>query len=200
MILIMGPSGSGKTTVAKELDKLGCYIVPTYTTRGPRPDDAYTICVYDDTFRRLLNNKRFISHATFHAKFGDVSYGIPVEEYLQNVKSYATFPVVIISAYEYVDDIVEYAKMCKGDPVFKVYLDVDIDTIVKKSLGDSKRGQANIDLYSRVERDSLKNEKLKHYADFVVNNRGMQKSPYDIACDIVLEYQNFLTKKMQGGI
>ena len=172
IILLMGPSGSGKTTTCKELEKYGAIIVPTYTTRKPRPDDAYTECISEDKFKRMIKDDEFVSFAMFHATFGDVYYGIPKIKNMNKFKKY-----IIIGAYEYYDDIIGYY----GRSVYSVFVDVDIDTIIKKSMGDESRGESNSDLRSRLERDREKNIELARKSDLLIDNEGMWMSPRSVA-------------------
>jgi guanylate kinase len=41
IICLIGQSGSGKTTIAKELEKIGYYILQSYTTREPRSENEW---------------------------------------------------------------------------------------------------------------------------------------------------------------
>ena len=41
IVCLVGPSGSGKTTLAKELEKRGCNVIHSYTTRPPRSEDEW---------------------------------------------------------------------------------------------------------------------------------------------------------------
>lgn len=50
VINIVGASGSGKTTVAKELEKMGCNIIQSYTTRPQREDGEWGHTFIEDCF------------------------------------------------------------------------------------------------------------------------------------------------------
>ena len=199
MILIMGPSGSGKTTVSKELEKINCYIVPTYTTRLPRPSDDFTVCLNRDDFYKLLMKNAFIAYHSFDSKIGRVSYGIPTIEYENNRRPLSNFPPVIIATYEYMNDIIKYAKNHGDEPVFKVYLNVDRYTIIRKSSSDKSRGDSNIDLLNRLERDKDKNDKLLEMADLVIDNYRMKIPPQKIADTILTKYREYLNDLIKGG-
>lgn len=172
IILLMGPTGSGKTTTCKELEEYGAKIIPTYTTRKPRPNDAYTKCIDENRFKDMIRRDKFVSHAVFHATFGDVYYGIPKIKNMDKYKKY-----VIIGAYEYFDDIIKYY----GEDVYSVFIDVDDETIIEKSMNDESRGGSNKDLKDRLERDRGKNIELARKADLLVYNEKMWVSPKGLA-------------------
>lgn len=174
----MGPSGSGKTTICKELDKKGCNIIPTYTTRGPRPHDDYTICISKEEFDRKVKDGEFISYSSFDAPRlgGTLYYGIPM------IKDDKDSLNVIICAYEYYEDIIKFA----GEDAVSIYIDVDYDTIIEKSGMDINRGKSVNDLMDRLERDREKNERLKNVADFPIYNYKMQLDAYK--CSLLVLY------------
>ena len=172
IILLMGPTGSGKTTTCKELEEYGAEIVPTYTTRKPRPNDDYTECIDESIFKDMIRKDKFVSHAVFHATFGDVYYGIPKIKYMDKYKKY-----VIIGAYEYFDDIMNYY----GENVHSVFIDVDDETIIEKSMNDETRGDSNKDLKDRLERDREKNIELARKSDLLVDNEKMWITPRGLA-------------------
>lgn len=173
----MGPSGSGKTTICRELDKKGCNIIPTYTTREPRPHDDYTICISKEEFDRKIKDGEFISYSNFNAPRigGTLYYGIPT---IRDDKDSLN---VIICAYEYYEDIVKFA----GEDVVSIYIDVDYDTIIEKSGMDINRGKSVNDLMDRLERDREKNEKLKKVSDYVLCNKGMSLDGYTLSIIVI---------------
>lgn len=180
MIIITGNSGSGKTTVAKSLETLNCNIIPTYSTRNPRPNDDYTVCISEDEFKVMINDNKFMAHSSFDSKLGKLYYGIP------NVKQNNKINVVI-AVYEYIEDIIKYAKSI-NEPILKVFIDVDDETIINTSMKDSGRGESNKDIKNRLERDRKKNLELKVDADVCINNHGMKLEPMRIASIILTTY------------
>lgn len=184
MILISGASGSGKTTVTKELEKLGYSIIPTYTTRPPRPNDYGTICIEPSEFEYMLTHNKFISYHIFNSVMGEVAYGVPVSE---NPDSYSNS--VIILAKEYLEDIIHYITHYTEDRTFLAYINVDNDTIIKNSMEDAERGLANTDLQNRLDRDKDKNNSLKNIADMVIDNSNFKLSPMEIANMISAYYR-----------
>lgn len=178
VVLIMGPSGSGKTTICRELDKKGCNIIPTYTTREPRPHDDYTVCISKEEFDRKIKDGEFISYSSFNAPRigGTLYYGIPM------IKDDKDSLNVIICAYEYYEDIIKFA----GEDVVSIYIDVDDETIIEKSSMDINRGKSINDLMNRLERDREKNEKLKEMSDYIIRNEDMTIDGY--TCSIFVIY------------
>lgn len=176
MLLIAGPSGAGKTTVLKYLEELGFDIVDTYSTRPPRPDDAYTTCITQEEFDQMVDNEEFISTATFDAKFGKVHYGIK--------KVDCTPFNTLVIAKEYYNDIMKQYK----DIAYLVYLNVDKETIIETSMKQEDRGLSNTDLLDRLARDAKKNQFMKNHAELIINNRGFHLSPIEIAEQIHIGY------------
>lgn len=185
MILLAGPTGSGKTTIAKSLEKLGYNIIPTYTTREPRPDDAFTECISEKDFKSMLSMNKFISSHTFTASFGNVSYGIPKVPERDSNNS------VAIIAYEYFEDFKRYLRTI-DDSIFLVYLHVPDNIIISRSMSNDSRGESNKDLLFRLERDYHKNQVLKEKANLLISN----SEPGFVAKNISKEYQNFLNKHL----
>lgn len=187
MILIAGASGAGKSTVAKELEAMNYSIIPTYTTRKPRPNDDGTICISDSEFERMLVSNSFMSYHVFGSMMGKVAYGIPIEEYQHNPNK-----SVIVLAKEYLDDIKHYVANYAEDEIFLVYIDVNDDTIIRTSIGDSGRGLSNTDLQARLVRDRDKNESLKKLANLVIENNDFRLLPYEVAAIISSFYEEFI--------
>ena len=185
MILLAGPTGSGKTTIAKSLEKLGYNIIPTYTTREPRPNDAFTECITFDEFKSMLSMNKFVAGHTFKASFGNVSYGIP------KVPEEDSSNSVVIIAYEYFEDLKKYLRII-DDTIFLVYLHVPDNIIISRSMTDDSRGESNKDLLFRLERDYHKNQVLREKANLLISN----SEPGFVAKNISREYQNFLNKRL----
>lgn len=189
MILIAGSSGSGKTTATKELEKMGYTIVPTYTTRKPRPNDSGTLCISETQFEYMLTHDKFMSYHIFDSKMGPVAYGIPIEEYEQSSDR-----SIIVLAKEYYEDICHYVKNYTEDDIFLVYIDVDDKSIISRSMNDTGRGLSNTDLIDRLERDREKNQSLKNQSSLIVANLEYGMTPSEIANIISGEY-----KKIKEG-
>lgn len=183
MILLAGNSGSGKTTVASELENMGYTIVPTYTTRVPRPEDKGTICISETQFEYMQSHNKFMSCHMFNSKMGPVAYGIPIEEYEQVLEK-----GVIIVSLEYYEGICRYVSRYTMDFPFLVYLDVDDLSIMENSLNDANREFSRNDLISRLERDREKNHHLKSISSLVIHNTGFRLSPSEIASIIRDQY------------
>lgn len=184
MILISGSSGSGKTSVTKELEKLGYSIIPTYTTREPRPDDYGTICISTNEFEYMLTHDKFISYHIFNSAMGEVAYGVPI---IDNPDEYSNS--VIILAKEYLEDIIYHINHFTEDQTFLAYINVDNDTIIRTSMGDEYRGLSNTDLQDRLERDTTKNTSLMSMADIVIDNNNFKLSPLEVAIIISNNYR-----------
>ena len=190
MILLAGSSGSGKTTVANQLEEMGYSVIPTYTTRKPRPNDSGTMCISEIQFEYMLTHDKFMSYHIFDSKMGPVAYGIPIEEYEKTPDN-----AVIVLAKEYYEDICHYVKNYTEDNVFMVYIDVDDESIIKRSMSDNGRGLSNTDLVDRLERDREKNHYLETKSSLIIANAEYAMTPLEIAGIIDKEY-----KKVKEGI
>ena len=188
LYLLMGPSGSGKTTTCKELEKRGFTIVPTYTTRKPRPVDDYTVCISEEKFLSLKENREFISTATYASKMGEVSYGIP-RITMEKERAY-----VIVCAEEYYWDIVFHCDRINY-PKVRIFLDVDDDTILAMSEKDQTRAEANIDVSDRLKRDREKHTFLRAHSDLIICNHKMEKTPEEITEKIIQLTRNLATQE-----
>ena len=184
MIIISGATGSGKTTVAKELDEIGFTVIPTFTTRPPRENDDYTVCVSEEQFRSIDRAALFMATGTFNSKMGQVSYGIPIEPYLTRHSE-----AVAILVQEYMDDTIKYISENTDDMLLRVYLEVDEETLINNSMKDNSRGKSNLDLKDRIARDREKNKVLRDQADIIIVNDDFLLSPKEIAEIIIDEYK-----------
>lgn len=199
MILLSGASGCGKTTTAKCLESIGCSIVPTYTTRKLRDNDLYTISVSNDEFNDMVKHKKFMSHVGYNTKNGKVRYGIPVLEYKKGKYKSIVKPMVIINAYEYTNDIIDYIRRYEYDPIFKVFIDVDYSTIVDVVIKDENRLSTNNDLKDRLKRDDYKMRELKDKANLIIDNSSMKLSPDEMSNIIIREYTKYIDRMVTEG-
>ena len=73
MIVLSSPSGAGKTTLVKMLSKMDNFEISiSHTTRQPRPDEVNNkdyYFVYEDEFKRLINNEEFLEYAKVFSNF-----------------------------------------------------------------------------------------------------------------------------------
>lgn len=187
MILLAGDSGSGKTAALYALEKLGYSVIPTYSTRQPRPKDKGTICISETEFQGMLMCDRFVSYHIFDSKMGKVAYGISLTEYEDNLED-----SVLVLAKEYFDDIVHYLTRYTTDKPFLVYLDVDERSIIGKAYNHPNRKTSNVDLLDRLNRDREKNNYLKSMANLVVDNKEFHLSKYEVANIIETSYKKFI--------
>lgn len=190
MILLAGQSGSGKTAALYALEKLGYSVIPTYSTRKPRPKDKGTICISESEFQGMLMRDRFVSYHVFDSKMGKVAYGISLTEYEDVLED-----SVLVLAKEYFDDIVSYLSRRTTDKPFLVYLDVDENSIIGKAYNHPNRKTSNVDLLDRLERDRSKNNYLKSMANLVIDNREFHLSKYEVADTIEKKYRDFIDEK-----
>lgn len=185
MLLITGPSGSGKTTTAKALNQHGYKIIPTYTTREPREDDAFSVSISSKQFADAVRRGSFLTHTTVHTIFGPWSYGMRLCDFTVPYEH-----IVAICVYEYIADFQFMMRICRGDKLFITYLDVDDETILRNTrLG--KRGNADADNQDRLIRDRDKEEKTKALANLVIDNHGLRKSVEEVVAEILNAYNKF---------
>lgn len=190
MIILSGATGSGKTTVAKELDEIGFTIIPTFTTRPPRENDDYTVCVSEEQFRSIDRAALFMATGTFDSKMGKISYGIPIEPYLTRHSE-----SVAILVQEYMDDTIKYVTENTNDTLLRVYIEVDEETLIERSMKDDSRGKSNTDLKDRIIRDREKNNLLRDQADLIIVNDGFTMSPKEVAACIIDDYKRLRKRK-----
>ena len=73
MIVLSSPSGAGKTTLVKMLSKMDNFEISiSHTTRQPRSDEVNNkdyYFVYEDEFKRLINNEEFLEYAKVFSNF-----------------------------------------------------------------------------------------------------------------------------------
>ena len=73
MIVLSSPSGAGKTTLVKMLSKIDNYEISiSHTTRQPRNNEENNkdyYFVYEDEFKRLINNQEFLEYAKVFNNF-----------------------------------------------------------------------------------------------------------------------------------
>lgn len=190
MILITGDSGSGKTGALYALEEIGYNVIPTYTTRQPRPKDKGTICISETEFQGMIMKNMFVSFHTFNSKMGKLSYGISLVDHEDILENSA---VIIVK--EYYNDIIHHLRRRSLDVPYIVYIDVDEDSIIEKAGNSPNRGSSVIDLPSRLKRDREKNDYLKSIANLVVDNRNFKLGKYDVANIISTGYKSFLYGK-----
>lgn len=189
MLLITGQSGSGKTTTAKALNQQGYKIIPTYTTREPREDDAFSVSISPEQFADAVRQGSFLTHTTVHTIFGPWSYGMRLCDFTVPYEH-----IVAICVYEYIADFQFMMRVRRDDKLFIVYLDVDDETILRNA-NRNKRGNADADNRDRLIRDHDKEEKTKALADLVIDNHGLKKSVNEIATEILNAYNKFYGKE-----
>ena len=85
IICLVGPSGSGKTTLAIELEKRGCNVIHSYTTRPPRSEDewGHTFVAPGSTTIMYVNDVGFAgkSRMIAHQQLYDYHYWATSEQY-----------------------------------------------------------------------------------------------------------------------
>ena len=73
MIVLSSPSGAGKTTLVKMLSKIDNYEISiSHTTRQPRLNEENNkdyYFVYEEEFKRLINNQEFLEYAKVFNNF-----------------------------------------------------------------------------------------------------------------------------------
>lgn len=190
MLLITGPSGSGKTTTAKAISRLGYKIIPTYTTRAPREDDAFSVSISPEQFADAVRRGSFLTYTTVQTIFGPWSYGMRLCDFTVPYEH-----IVAICVYEYLADFNFMMRVHNNDKLFIVYLDVDDATILKLAR-KGKRGEADADNKDRIIRDHIKDEKTKNAANLVIENHGMKKSVDQIVTEILTAYNKFYGKEV----
>jgi guanylate kinase len=191
MIILVGPTGSGKTSTLKALCEInGMVPLYTFTTRPPRGDDDFgTYCVLPEQFESMLEHNEFISHASFDATFGKVSYGIKKMSNGDNIRN-----VVVVGTYEYMKDLLQYGYDNDGAP-FIVYFHMSDEDIISKYEETIGRADARADAIARLERDRKKNNELETMAHMTIKNPGYKDTPKKIARDIITAYQKFTQGK-----
>lgn len=193
MILIAGDSGSGKTSALYRLENMGYTIIPTHSTRQPRPKDKGTICISESDFQEMLLRGYFVSYHVFNSKMGKVAYGISLTEYEDILQD-----SVLVIAKEYFDDISSYLSRHTADKPYLVYLDVDEKSIIDKVYNNPNRETSNIDLLDRLNRDRGKNDYLKSIANLVIDNRGFHLSKDEVVNIIEKTYREFINGKEES--
>ena len=184
MILIFGPSGSGKTALAKEMERCGYFVIPTYTTRPIRENDFFTEHISESEMNRLINEKQTISDVTYDTEYGRVSYCIKNDDC-------GKYNSVLIANMKFYEDI------CKVDPdliSYKVFLDVDYNTIINNKVN---RGITDIDTKKRLERDAKDMEVLKSESNLVIQNHGFKMSPSQLVSEIVSKIIDYYFKDLE---
>lgn len=189
MLLLTGPSGSGKTTIAAALHEQGYKVIPTYTTREQREDDKFSVSISPKQFADAVRRGSFLTHTTVHTIFGPWSYGMRLCDFTVPYEH-----IVAVCVQEYISDFQFMLRIDKKDKLFIAYLDVDDETILQTSyLG--KRGDADKDIQSRINRDRIKNEKTKSIANLVIDNHGFRKSVNEVTTEILKAYSSFYGKE-----
>lgn len=166
MIVILGASASGKTTVANEImNTYKLKKIVTYTTREPRNGevdgvDYHFISV--EQFRKL-KNENFFAETGYYRGW---HYGTPAKECTED-KILVVTPAGLRQLNNRIDlDILSfYIDVPRKDRLIKMLQrDNDIDECCRRSLSD-------VGMF-----DCIENE-----VDFVIDNKGYEKSPKEIA-------------------
>jgi guanylate kinase len=190
MIVITGPTGAGKTSVLEALYKKKIVPLYTYTTRPARENgnDFGTISISTEEFDTMLEDGEFIAYAIYHAIFGDVSYGIRKAPDEVDVTKTA-----VIGTYEYINGISLHA-MHHDNGTYIVYLDMSDEDILNKYEESCDRPNAREDAKNRLERDRGKNDMLKSMAHLVIENKGYQCTPEELAATILTNYTGYVRR------
>lgn len=168
MISIMGVSGSGKTTLVKELKKYGYNPLIMYTTRPPRPGEVEGEDYY------FTDNEKFDlleldEIRRYNTVFGKWSYGSYFKDYKEDT-------VVVLPP----DFFMKISEKLIGNIFF---IDVDKETLFKKAL---ERGDDEQEYKRRYLSDIEFLDKIKDDERItILNNKGFQMSPQEMAKEII---------------
>lgn len=168
IVCLIGESGSGKTTIAQELEKQGCNIIHSYTTRPPRSFNEWghtfvnlaDICIEND----VINNTNVIAYTQYNGNY----YWATHDQYLNKGIS-----IYVIDPYGY--QVLK--KRITKAKVFGVYISVDEQIRFKRLNNRDGFGKAK----ERMEHDAVTFSSFG--TDWVIN--AQDYSAHALALDIL---------------
>jgi len=182
MILLVGRSGAGKDTIKKELIRLGCGSVVTYTTRPARDKEINGVSYHFISEEEFLNKKNegfFVETTSYHVATGETWYYGTSKEDLNGDK------VLIVNPY----GLKSIKMMCSSD-IISFLIDVDNKTLMKRL---DKRGDNPEEVTRRMAADENDFADIYKYIDHIIKNNGTF-SAGAVADEIAAIY-----KKERGG-
>lgn len=156
---IVGPPASGKSSIIRELLQYpGVGTLISHTTRKPQPDEIDGLHYY------FVDKEQFVSLTMVEkVTYAKHFYGLSKQEVLSKVKQQP------ISVVEMDADGYEQLKRLLGDAVKSIYILVDKDTIIARSLLLENQEE----IRRRVEYAEAAGEFNNwKWADYVVKNTG----------------------------
>ena len=185
-IIITGTSCAGKSSIAEKLCEFTtnsgiCFgKVKAVTTRNRRADDFNYEYINNETFDKLLRNKKLLVDSTYR----DEKYGIKKSEY-DKVIGEKKVPVLVITPTAAAELLAEHAEkyMC-------VFLDAQDETLIERWFERSGE-EPNKDRIKKFCKQREKDREHQDKAHYIINNVDLSVSVSLIA--FLWEYQH------QGG-
>ncbi|MDR3111993.1 MAG: guanylate kinase [Elusimicrobiota bacterium] len=186
LIVISAPSGTGKTTICKEiLRKIGNleYSI-SYTTRLPRKDEKdgrEYFFVDEKTFKKMIDNKKFVEWANVHQNYYGTSKDF-LNKALKNGKN--VILEIDVQGGEKIKEIYPYSCMVFiAPPSFK--------TLKERLIARNKDSAKTIKLRLKNAKDELKY--LPKY-DYLVINENLNDAVSNVK-NIILSQSCKIRKK-----
>lgn len=183
-VIITGTSCAGKSTISQELckaimsDGTRFEMVKAVTTREKRADDTNYDFINDDSFDKLLSNKKLLLNSTYRNK----KYGIKKSEYDKVIQK-KNVPVLVITPASAIELLTEKNCMC-------IFLDAQDEILIDRW---EKRSGIQSEKTARKEfdRQNKEDRSYQNKAHYILNNSDVSAS---VSLIISLwDYQN------QGG-